>query len=74
MTDTTAFFNKYVQVLKSKFDSAMNENIQLETQLILAREEMEKLNGKVAELEMKLEKELNKNTAKTTRRNTKEDE
>ena len=74
MSDTTNFYNKYVQVLKTRFDNAMNDVIHLETQLILAKEELENQKAHIESLESKLEKETAKNETKSTRRTTKDTE
>jgi len=68
MTDNTAFYNKYVQVLKTRFDNLNNENIQLETQLLLVKEE---LDSKIEQVNV-LESEIEKLKKKTTRTKTNE--
>lgn len=72
MTDNTAFYNKYVQVLKARFDNLNNDVIHLETQLILAKEELDKKIEQVNVLQSEIEKLKKKTTRTKTTESTEE--
>ena len=65
MTDNASvdFYNKYLKVVKTKLDTFLTDNLSLETQLIIAKEQVlllkeenEKLEKQVKTLEKKLDK------------------
>lgn len=60
--ENVKFFNKYLQVLKSKFDAVLNDSLTLETQLMIAKETIEELQKRIELLEKK-----NSRTSKTTK-------
>jgi hypothetical protein len=50
MSDDVIFFNTYVKVLKTKFDRALSDAMNLEAQLIIANEKIEEQKKQIENL------------------------
>lgn len=59
--DDTTFFNTYVRILRNRFENAMSDCMNLETQVFLAKEKIEELNAEIEKLKKDLSN-LNKKT------------
>ena len=60
--DDATFFNTYVRILRNRFENAMNDCMNLETQVFLAKEKIEEQQKQIEELQKsinKLEKKQN---------------
>ena len=60
--DNTTFFNTYVRILRNRFENTMNDCMNLETQVFLAKEKIEELNREIEQLKKNINK-LEKSTS-----------
>jgi hypothetical protein len=66
MSDDVIFFNMYVKVLKSKFDRALSDAMNLEAQLIIANEKIDSQQKEIENLQKNINKIDKKGSTKTT--------
>jgi hypothetical protein len=64
MSDDSTFFNTYLKVLKAKFDRSMADAVNLETQLIIANEQIESQKQQIELLQKNINKLEKSSTAK----------